>query len=375
MSALYKSFTNYSITYVSQQQMGSIKTRLDFVSDINGVDSNTISAGEDNLSIILTALISLKYYFNSINSTRDVESVLLIDEIDATLHPSYQIKLLKLFMDFSQKYKIQIVFTTHSISLLEKMFEYKKHVLYLVDNITSAALMEEPDIYKIKMHLQSLTEEDIYTDKVIPIFTEDDEARFILGLIFSYFSQHKDNFSSVQRYFHFVHTNISAENLTGIFSDSKLLWTTMKSICILDGDHKSDLTNCIIALPGKDSPEEFLLKYAKTLYDTDDEFWLARVVVDKNYGKFYYIDNIVTPVNEFNAKYQKCKDSGQSTKGMTREFNKDLFNKNKVFFELLFKHWLNNPINASELDSFYKNLKIMFRKVSTYNEISPNLWS
>ena len=375
MSALYKSFTNYSITYVSQQQMGSIKTRLDFVSDINGVDSNTISAGEDNLSIILTALISLKYYFNSINSTRDVESVLLIDEIDATLHPSYQIKLLKLFMDFSQKYKIQIVFTTHSISLLEKMFEYKKHVLYLVDNITSAALMEEPDIYKIKMHLQSLTEEDIYTDKVIPIFTEDDEARFILGLIFSYFSQHKDNFSSVQRYFHFVHTNISAENLTGIFSDSKLLRTTMKSICILDGDHKSDLTNCIIALPGKDSPEEFLLKYAKTLYDTDDEFWLARVVVDKNYGKFYYIDNIVTPVNEFNAKYQKCKDSGQSTKGMTREFNKDLFNKNKVFFELLFKHWLNNPINASELDSFYKNLKIMFRKVSTYNEISPNLWS
>ena len=159
MSALYKSFTNYSITYVSQQQMGSIKTRLDFVSDINGVDSNTISAGEDNLSIILTALISLKYYFNSINSTRDVESVLLIDEIDATLHPSYQIKLLKLFMDFSQKYKIQIVFTTHSISLLEKMFEYKKHVLYLVDNITSAALMEEPDIYNrnMKSRLNILT--------------------------------------------------------------------------------------------------------------------------------------------------------------------------------------------------------------------------
>ena len=48
--------------------MGDIKVRNEFSSNVAGVDSNTISAGEDNLSIILTALISLKYYFNSINS-------------------------------------------------------------------------------------------------------------------------------------------------------------------------------------------------------------------------------------------------------------------------------------------------------------------
>lgn len=77
--------------------MGDIKTRADFESDKAGIDSNTISAGEDNLFIIISALVSLKYYFQNITSTNEIESVLLIDEFDATLHPSLQFKLLDIF--------------------------------------------------------------------------------------------------------------------------------------------------------------------------------------------------------------------------------------------------------------------------------------
>ena len=98
--------------------MGDIKVRSEFTSNIEGIDSNTISAGEDNLSIILTAVISLKYYYESISPSKEVESVLLIDELDATLHPAFQIKLLNLFREMSEKYKIQVVFTTHSICFL-----------------------------------------------------------------------------------------------------------------------------------------------------------------------------------------------------------------------------------------------------------------
>ena len=68
--------------------------------------------------IILTAVISLKYYYESISPSKEVESVLLIDELDATLHPAFQIKLLNLFREMSEKYKIQVVFTTHSICFL-----------------------------------------------------------------------------------------------------------------------------------------------------------------------------------------------------------------------------------------------------------------
>ena len=239
----YKWFTNYNISFNSSKKMGDIKVRSEFTSNIEGIDSNTISAGEDNLSIILTAIISLKYYYESITSTKEVESVLLIDEMDATLHPAFQIKLLNLFREMSESYKIQIAFTTHSMSLLEEMLAKKDNVLYLIDNETSVFQMEEPDIYKIKMHLHSLTQEDIYEDKIIPLFTEDDEARCMLDLLFDYYKKTYPEFKNVCSLFYQVLTNISAENLTGIFRDGKLLHTTMRSICILDGDHNSDITN------------------------------------------------------------------------------------------------------------------------------------
>lgn len=100
---------------VSSQKMGDIKTRADFESDKEGIDSNTISAGEDNLFIIICALVSLRYYFENIASHNDVESILLIDEFDATLHPSLQNRLLKIFREYAEAYKIQIIFTTQQI--------------------------------------------------------------------------------------------------------------------------------------------------------------------------------------------------------------------------------------------------------------------
>ena len=374
IARIYKDFTSYEISFNATKQMGDIKVRNEFSSNVEGVDSNTISAGEDNLSIILTALISLKYYFNSIESAREIESVLLIDELDATLHPAFQIKLLNLFREMSQLYKIQVIFTTHSMSLLEEMLSKKDAVVYLLDNITSVAKMEEPDIYKIKMHLHSLTHEDIYADKVIPIFTEDDEARFLLDILFDYYCETNRGFANARRFFHKVLTNIGAENLIGIFTDSKLLRTTMRSICILDGDHNCDISNCITALPGKKAPEQLLTDYAEELLIKDDSFWVDRVIIDKGYGKRYYIDNIQRKVQEFKDDMTRSRENSESTKGKTREFNKKLFIDNKNFFELLFKHWIHNPINQNEVDRFYKQLHTLFVKVAHYHEINPNEW-
>lgn len=374
VARIYKDFTNYEISFNEIKQMGDVKIRNEFSSNIEGVDSNTISAGEDNLNIILTALISLKYYFNSIESTREVESILLIDELDATLHPAFQIKLLNLFREMAQSYKIQVVFTTHSMSLLEEMLSKKDNIIYLLDNISSVAEMQEPDIYKIKMHLNSLTHEDIYADKVIPLFTEDDEARFLLKILFDYYGENNREFINARRFFHLVLTNIGAENLCGIFNDSKLLRTTMRSICILDGDHNSDITNCITTLPGKKSPEQLLIDYAEELFVKDDLFWLDRVIIDRGYGKTYYVDKIQHKINEFKEEINQSKDNAESTKGKTRTFNKKLFNDHKQFFEFLFKHWIHNSENQTEVNRFYRELNTLFIKVAHYHEINPNEW-
>ena len=372
---LYKNFTHYSIVYGNSQKMGDVKVRTEFASEIEGIDSNTISAGEDNLTIILTALVSLKYYYESIESKNSIESVLLIDELDATLHPAFQIKLLQLFKEYTEQYKIQIVFTTHSMSLIEALLDYKCNVIYLLDNITDVAIMDAPDIYKIKMHLHALTQDDIYIDKVIPIFTEDDEARMMLKLLFEYFNEiHAKEFRGVEKFFHMVCVNIGADNLKNIFNDSKLLRTTMRSICILDGDQKSNMNNFIITLPGNKSPENLLFSYAQELYDNNDPFWTQSTIIDKGYSKTYYISNIKNELDKFNSELEVDKLHNISTKGKTREFNKQLFNNNNTFFEFLFKHWLHNTKNADTIEKFYNNLRAMYKKVAHYHEINPNEW-
>lgn len=57
---IYRQFTGLTISSTSPQKMGNIKIRSEFFSDHDGIDSNTISAGEDNLFILITALVSLK---------------------------------------------------------------------------------------------------------------------------------------------------------------------------------------------------------------------------------------------------------------------------------------------------------------------------
>ncbi|MBT2574976.1 AAA family ATPase [Bacillus sp. ISL-51] len=373
---LYTSFTHINISSSAPQKMGDIKVRTDFISDIAGVDSNTISAGEDNLYMLLTALVSLKYYYQSIQSNNDIESILLIDEFDATLHPSYQFKLLELIREFSTEYKIQVAFTTHSLPLLEYALKRKDNVIYLIDNMTNVIKMETPDIYKIKMFLHNETRDDIYTSNVIPVFTEDSEARIFLNILLDYFETNFDNFTKVRRFFHLVEANIGAINLINIFSDTYLLKSTMQSICILDGDQKDKrcLDKYIIVLPGQESPEKLIMEYALQLLDNDDSFWTSETILNLNYGKTNFLSNRKPDIEGINQKLKTLRDSGESTHGVERDMRKKVFLKHQRFFEILFKHWVNNPEHEEQIKKFYEDLHIMFRKVSEFHGINPKEW-
>lgn len=59
LSKLYQETTGIHASSFSSQNMGSVKKRQEFDTDTVGVDSNTVSSGEDNVAIILTALLSL----------------------------------------------------------------------------------------------------------------------------------------------------------------------------------------------------------------------------------------------------------------------------------------------------------------------------
>lgn len=372
---IYASFTNYHISNIGVNHMGSVKIRADFDSAEKGIDSNTISAGEDNLYIIISALVSLKYYFDSLSEHSEVDSILLIDEFDATLHPAFQFKLFDLVLKYSMEYNIQVVFTSHSLSLLEYCLKKKQNLIYLYDNQTSIHHIENPSIHKINLYLKSITESEYSFERKIPVFSEDEEARYLLNILFDYFSEKNDGFRRVRSYFYLVDTNIGGDILHNLFKDPQLK-TFVGQLCILDGDHNDDLNNRVITLPGKGSPEKFLIDYAKSLYDRDeDKFWLSDTVLEENIGKDFYIHTFIPAVDAIEEKINDFHIQGKSASGVRREETKKLFRQHKKFFHIVFDEWLTDPNNESEIIKFYNNLKAMYKKVAPIAGLDPDTWS
>lgn len=373
---IYKSFTGVSIKNEEMEAMKGIKRRAKFSTDVDGIDSNTISAGEDNLLIIITALVSLRYYYENITPLDGTNSILLIDEMDATLHPAYQYKLMDLFNEYAANYHIKFIFTSHSLSLLEYAYEKNNKVIYLLDNITDIKVMEDSDIYKIKMYLANKVNADIYQNRCIPVFAEDNEARMFIKSLFDYYGRkYGADFNKVKSLFHLVEANISGDALKNIFKDNQLTRCTMRSICILDGDKKSDaeLNYFMTALPGTESPEKMMFDYAIELYKNDDEFWKEQTILALGYTRVYFRDQIKPDIDAISDKIERLKAEAKSTKGVIRKENKDVFNKYNRFFELIMIKWITE--HPTEVTQFYKDLYKLFRKVAEFHDINTADWN
>lgn len=373
---IYKSFTGVVIENEEMEAMKGIKRRAKFSTNVEGIDSNTISAGEDNLLIIITAVVSLRYYYENISPLEGTNSILLIDEMDATLHPAYQYKLMDLFNQYAADYHIKFVFTSHSLSLLEYAFEKKNKVIYLLDNITDVKEMEDADIYKIKMYLRNKTKEDIYLNRCIPVFAEDSEARTFITCLFDYYDRkYGADFKKVRSLFHFVNANVSGDALRNIFKDNQLTRSTMRSICVLDGDKRSnaDLQYFMTALPGTESPEKMMFDYAIDLFENGNEFWTEQTILDLGYTRVNFRDEIKPDIDAINEKIRELKNEGKSTKGVTRQENKDTFNKHGRFFELIMRKWIID--HPTEVGQFYKDLHTLFCKVAEFHDISSADWN
>lgn len=374
-------FNNYSrllrlnIDDPKSQTMGDIKTRMSFSSGREGVDSNTISAGEDNLLIILLALQSLAYYCDSLVEAGSTDAVLLIDELDATLHPSLQNKLIDLFIDYCEKWPMQIVFTTHSLSLLEYLFNKKQKVIYLYDNIDDVHLMPDPNMHKIRMNLKGQTHKDIYLDKTIPVFSEDEEARLVIDTLLQSLAGVSSQYNDIARTIHLVDADFGSDNLRKLFKDPVMRSSTMASICVLDGDQSSELGSNIVALPGADNPETFLYSYCEQPFNENDAFWIDDTIVECGYGKTFFIDNIRQPINDIEEDIESMKARGESTDGYRRKKMKSIFKSNSEFFSFVLRRWIHDQRNEKELSRFYKDFNSMFLKTASAHGIDKIAWT
>lgn len=374
IAKLYEELTNQKINVDTYKTIGyeSIKTRADFLTEEEGIDSNTISDGQDNIHMILTALISLKYYYEETKSHKKGGSILLIDEVDATLHPDLQLKLLEILKKFSEKYKIQVVVTTHSLDILEKGLKHDYYnVIYLDDDIEKVKVLkdEQLDIYNIKCRLYLKTMGDLMRDKYIPVYTEDNEARQFLEIILDYFSEKKEEFSKVRNYFYMAESCLGYGNLEKLFKDKKCDKQFKNCIGVVDGDvklNKGSINSNLLELPGKTSVEKLAFEFSEKLYNENpSEFWDDNYVVESGFTRNYYINNIKKQINNIKSNLKRKE----------REENKKCFNKqnNNEFFRCVLKYWVLIPDNQRSLEYFYKGLITLYYKTAELNGINRKL--
>lgn len=234
----------------------------------NEIDPITISAGQDNIGKILLTILSFKrlkdkYPFDYQGG------LILIDELEATLHSSALRKLLKILIKSAGDYKLQIIFTTHSEDIVIKELLSAK---YSNDNtiLYFKKVDDEVKVYENELSLDQiksdLGSEIINSDDTkIRIYTEDDVGMRIVKCLLP---------NDKKKKFDFINLNLGEGEYKNLL-DHKCK-DFLNSIIIVDGDqwnNKSLLKHKnVITLPGKHLPEKFLYDFLYNLPE-NDEYW------------------------------------------------------------------------------------------------------
>ncbi len=223
------------------------------------------SSGQDNIGKILLAIISFKR-LKERHETDYKGGILAIDELDATLYPGSQIKLIEALRKFSSKYNIQIVFTTHSLSILEKVCDLqvdKKlinqvNVIYLEKIDSEVIAIQNIDFENIKDKLNVSISPSSSKRKVV-VFTEDQEGEIFAKCILK--TKRTTNLE-------FAGGSLGCGNLLELSRKEIKGFRIQDSIIILDGDVSSKKSNKnILILPGNKPPEKLLADFLYNLQD------------------------------------------------------------------------------------------------------------
>lgn len=237
------------------------------------VDSTAISAGQDNIGKILLSILS----FNRLKSKYPEDykgGLLLIDELDATLFPSAQVKLLERLRHWSTKLSLQVVFTTHSPTIIFELYKedyrFSSGIVYLYKGDGTLKAYNNPSFEQINADLTLVPLAKPKVDK-IRVYTEDREAiDFTKSLLDLNIRKHLD----------FINVSLGANEYIYLVQKRKVP-EFVNSIIVLDGDKYPELSkkriSNIICLPGGPenmAPDELLYTFLYNLPESDT-FWPA----------------------------------------------------------------------------------------------------
>jgi predicted ATP-binding protein involved in virulence len=330
----------------------------------------SVSLGQDSLSSILTAILS----FRKLNRELGNEyrgGILIIDEIDACLHPSAQEKLLKVLDDSSKKLGLQIICTSHSLTIIKEIMGKKiatsqniadnkvyYNVIYL-QNTMNPTIMSNPNYKKIKndMFLRSTNFFDDFQE--IKVYLEDDEALFFLNTIIN--NNDQINLDGIR--LNKISAKINCDTLLKLPSKDSYF----KSVVItVDGDTKSKSTylqliednDNICALPGTYSPEKTLHEYLEDLVQNPvHPYWIENQEIVHS----QLVRDSILP--EIDGQLKTASDK------KAREYYKEWFKKYKILFERtqIIRHWMNDNIDDLSEFTFQFNIALNHLRTNYLN--------
>lgn len=263
--------TNYSIGETDKKSGIGISTDY--------YDYLTNSSGQDNLGQILLALLSFRKLKEEQGDSWN-GGILLIDEIDATLHPAAQSKLITLLTQEARNNGIQIVMTTHSLSFLRDICTqtaYNNHddvnnkveLYYLTNANRKLEIKRNPTFTEIESDLMIISA--VQNSNKTKLYSEDAEARWFLKYLVPDYLVYVDE----------LEITIGCDQLINLYSaDLQYFGNTL---IVFDGDVTEkqlnkipkamrDSLGNILKLPGEKSPEELLYEYLLSL-GPDHDFW------------------------------------------------------------------------------------------------------
>lgn len=261
------------ITSTNKQSLG-INTAL--------YDWNQNSMGQDNIAKIILALFSFQRLKDKYGSSYQ-GGILAIDELDATMYPASQFELVKVLRKYASELKLQIFFTTHSLSLLKATDELCQEVktrpetsnqvkiIFLQRSDDNILIKSDISFSEIVLNLKAIAETPNNKKKKFTVYREDKETELIVKAILK---------PKLYGCLNFVDVTLPCSMLIELVNKKVPAFTYPHSIIFLDGDVRkesksskklSEIRN-VLLLPGKESPERLIATYLFNLSD-EDPLW------------------------------------------------------------------------------------------------------
>lgn len=345
--------------------------------EYGGYNSTNVSLGQDSLSSIATALASFKKLKRVMG--KDYRGgLLIIDEVDAGFHPHAQIALLDELMSRARQLQIQIIATTHSLTMLEhahqEIYSDRKQnapldqIVYLRGNLP-IELLDATNFEAIyaDMHLKALKAVKTPTIKV---FLEDDEAALFLSAILTRTRRSKLK-SSTGYLLDVIGVRVGCSNLVGLLKVDPYFHSV---IFVIDADAdsvKSGGALNVLRLPkdpfhkAKQSPEAILEGMCKALCTDKNTYPQTRKMLMKAGITTDHVDSHI-------LKFQKGEN--RSPKGVSedRDVAKAWFKRrlDTIIEYKLIEGWVLD--NSKEVDAFIKQLEVAMKAVAS-GKIYPEI--